>query len=102
MGDSVKPFIEPKKLRMETMRYIVTESPALTEDGEEVPDWIHIEVAYEVGSMDPYTEEDRKADEERLKKAQEQARKEAESEGTAAMEALERTIYLPKTEDRIQ
>lgn len=102
MGDSVKTFEESKHLRMDTLRYMITESPVITEDGTEVAGWVHINVAYEVGSFDPYTEEDRQRDRERMEEAKKRKAKADEEEGEAAMKALEREIYPPKVEDRIQ
>ena len=102
LGDSVEKFRESKKLRMETLRYTVEETKAMTEDGKEVDGWIVLRVAYEVGSMDPYTEEDRKRDEERLMEARERQKETEAEEGEEAMKALERQIYPPKAEDRIQ
>jgi sensor histidine kinase YesM len=87
---------------MDTLRFYVTEEPAKTEDGKEVPGWILLEVGYEIGSLDPYTEEDRKRDEERRKEAQRRKEEDEKQYGEAAMKALEEQMNAPKVEDRIQ
>lgn len=102
LTDSIKPQEEKLKLRMDTLRFIIHNVQLTNEQGEEIPGWIRITVAYEVGSYDPYTEEDRKADEERRQKALEARRRAEEESGPAAMEALEREIFIPPAQDQIQ
>jgi hypothetical protein len=105
LTESIEQYREEKKLRMDTLHFIVTDCPLRSDEGEEVKGWILIEVRYEVGSMDPYTEEDRKKDAERLQEAREWKVQEEKEYGEAAMEALEeerRRIYPMKTDGRIQ
>ena len=102
LKESIEQYREEKKLRMDTLRFIIEEEPATTEDGQIVDGWILIEVRYEIGSLDPYTEEDRKADEERLREAQKRREEEEKQYGDAAMAALELQANLPKVEDKIQ
>ena len=72
LRESLNQFVESKKLRMDTLRWIIKELPAQNDKGEPVPGWQIGIVAYEVGSFDEYTEEDRKRDKE-LKEAREKA-----------------------------
>ena len=102
LKESIEQYREEKKLRMDTLRFIIEEEPATTEDGQIVDGWILIEVRYEIGSLDPYTEEDRKADEERIREAQKRREEEEKQYGDAAMAALELQANLPKVEDKIQ
>ena len=74
---------------METLRYVVEEYPATAENGEIVDGWIVIRVSYEIGSMDPYTEEDRINDEKRLQEAQARREEDEKQYGEKAMQALE-------------
>ena len=102
LTESITPQAEKLKLRMDTLRFIIHSVQLTNEQGEEIKDWIRITVAYEVGSLEPYTEEDRKADEERRQKALEARKKAEEESGLAAMEAMEREIIPPRVEDQIQ
>jgi hypothetical protein len=102
LRSSLDGFREEKKLRMETLRFIIEEEPLKDDNGKEVDGWILLEVRYEVGSLDPYTEEDRKRDEERLKAAQARKEEDEKQYGEAAMKALEEQMNMPKMEDRIQ
>ena len=102
LTESLQPFIEPKKLKMETLRFAVIQQPLTDSSGTEVPGWDMVIVAYEVGSNLPFTEEDKKAIEERRKKREEEMREEEKEIGAAAMEEMERTIYTGPVEDRIQ
>lgn len=84
---------------MDTLRFIVTKA-----EMEGQPDWEYVTVAYEVGSSDPYTEEDRKADrqEQQLKELERKMR-EAEIGLPAIEESDRQMVYLPeKKSDRIQ
>jgi len=102
LWDSVKGFKEAKKLRMDTLRFLVDEDPLTTAEGDIVDGWILLTVAYEVGSEDPFTEEDRKQLEEARKKAEEMLQKAEEESGPAAMEALERATVIPPVASEIQ
>ena len=87
---------------MDTLRFILKSEPLTNDDGEEIDGWIKLIVACEVGSYMPYTEEDRKADEEK-RKAREEARRRSEEEtGMAAMDAMDREIFIPPAEREIQ
>lgn len=103
LTESVKKYEQEKKLRMDTLRFAVSEEPLTNEDGADVKGWQLVIVAYEVGSMDPFTEEDRKAMEERKKQREEQRRKAEEEVGEAAMEAMEREMgIIPPAASEIQ
>lgn len=102
LNEALKQHEEEKHLRMDTLSFYVHEIPAMTEEGVEVPGWIIVVVTCDVLSSDEYTEEDRKKDEERLRKAREAQAEEAKQYGEAAMQELERQMNPPKVEDRIQ
>lgn len=103
LTESVKKFEQEKKLRMDTLRFAISEAPLTNDDGAEVKGWQLVTVAYEVGSMDPFTEEDRKAQEERRQKREEERRKAEEETGEAAMAAMEREIgIIPPAASEIQ
>lgn len=103
LTDSLQQHIESKKLRMDTLRFAVSYNPLENGEGETVPGWIVIIVAYEVGSNDPFTEEDEKALEERKRKREEARRRSEEETGMAAMEAMDRELgIIPPAEDIIQ
>lgn len=99
---ALKQHEEEKHLRMDTLGFYVHEIPALTEEGVEIPGWIIVVVACDVMSSDEYTEEDRKRDEERLRKARDAKEEEEKQYGEAAMKELEMQMNPPKVEDRIQ
>lgn len=102
LTEALKPHEEEKHLRMDTLSFYIHELPAVTEDGMEVPGWIIITVACDVMSSDEYTEEDRKRDEERIRKAREAREEEEKEYGEKAMRELEKQMHPPKVEDRIQ
>ena len=102
LTEALKPHEEEKHLRMDTLSFYIHELPAVTEDGVEVPGWIIITVACDVMSSDEYTEEDRKRDEERIRKAREARDEEEKEYGEKAMRELEKQMHPPKVEDRIQ
>ena len=77
---------------MDTLRFVIQELPLTDDNGVQEPDWIRIFVAYEVGSETPFTEEDKKAAQERLKEQMEARRREEEQYGLAAMEAMDRDL----------
>ena len=98
LTDVMEKNQEKYDLQLETMRFIVHK-----EQHESDENWIKIIVAVEVGSNQPFTEEDRKALEERRKKAAEERRKAEEETGIAAMQAMERDMpIIPPVEDQIQ
>jgi hypothetical protein len=97
LRSALEDFREDKKLQMETLRFIIEEEPLKNDEGKEVEGWILIEVRYEVGSLDPYTEEDRKRDEERLKEAKKRQEEEEKQYGEAAIEEAEREIRSRET-----
>ena len=101
--DSLQPFIVPKKLKMETLRFAVIQKPLTDSSGDEVPGWDMVIVAYEVGSETPITDEDRKAMEERRREREERLKNEEKEIGEAAMAEMERQIYADMpVENRIQ
>ena len=102
LTDKLKQHEEEKHLRMDTLGFYVHEIPALTEEAVEIPGWIIVVVTCDVLSSDEYTEEDRKRDEERLRKAREAKAEEEKQYGEKAMKELERQMNPPKVEDRIQ
>ena len=102
LTDKLKQHEEEKHLRMDTLGFYVHEIPALTEEAVEIPGWIIVVVACDVMSSDEYTEEDRKRDEERIRKAREAREEEEKEYGEKAMRELEKQMHPPKVEDRIQ
>ena len=102
LTESMEQHKEELQLRMDTLRFILKSEPLTNDDGEEIDGWIKLIVACEVGSYMPYTEEYRKADEEK-RKAREEARRRSEEEtGMAAMDAMDREIFIPPAESEIQ
>ena len=99
LTESVLQYAEEKKLRLETLRYAMNEEQLMSDEGEPVDGWVQITVGYEVGSTDPFTEEDRKELEERRKKREEQMIEEDQEVGDAALRAMG---VLPPAEDQIQ
>lgn len=83
-------------LQLETMRFIIHEEPHESDEK-----WIKLIVAVEVGSNQPFTEEDRKALEERRKQAEENRRRAEEEIGIGAIRAMESNT-IPPAEDQIQ
>ena len=94
LTDSLKDYEEKYKLKMDTLRFVIQELPLTDDNGVQEPDWIRIFVAYEVGSETPFTEEDKKAAQERLKEQMEARRREEEQYGLAAMEAMDRDLMV--------
>ena len=45
LTESLQPFIEPKKLKMETLRFAVIQQPLTDSSGMEVPGWDMVIVA---------------------------------------------------------
>ena len=103
LRESLEPFIEPKKLKIETLRFAVVQRPLTDGKGEEIQGWDLVIVAYEVGSNSVLTEEDKQAIEERRKKREEEQENGDKEIGEAAMKELDRMIYQPgKGEGPIQ
>lgn len=102
LSDSVMQFMESKKLRMDTLRFMVDTDPLPGPEETIIDGWVLITVAYEIGSEDPFTEEDRKQIEEARKQAEERLREQEKESGPAAMEELEKMVYMPPAEAKIQ
>ena len=102
LTEAMKPHEKEKHLRMDTLCFHVSEEPYVTEDGKEVPNWVIITVACDVLSRDPYTEEDRKKDQERLTEARKRREEEEKQFGEAAMKELEMQMNPPRVEGKIQ
>ena len=89
LQESVETFRESKKLKMDTLRFVIEQEPLRNDENEPVKDWILLEVRYEIASLEPYTEEDRKRDAERLEEARKWKEDEEKQYGEAAVLAAE-------------
>ena len=99
LTESLEQYAEEKHIQMDTLRFMVTRT-----EMEGQPDWEYVSVAYEVGSTDEFTEEDRKEAEEQKKKKEEERIAREREIGVAALEDSDRQkSYLEAmTESRIQ